>query len=211
MIIGIDEVGTGAWAGPIAVGACATPEPLPHFWSLLRDSKELSREQRADFAEWLKHDGVPVVFEFASQQEVDAHGLNKAKKACTLRAIDRLLTKFPAVNERAFSSEGVDIVFDGQNTFKVRADDLASGINATLRSFVKADQYIAEVSAASIVAKDARDDFMVRHSGKYPGYGFEGHVGYGTPRHREAIERLGLTPLHRRSVRPVRAFECSPG
>ena len=183
-ILGIDEVGRGPWAGPLVVGACVLLEPIEG----LTDSKELSAKKREILAAEIQAKAAYGVG-WIPAAEVDQLGLTAAlRKACRL-----------AVKEVKASYN--EIIIDG--TFNFLSDTPLSKYVSVLP---KADLLVPEVSAASIIAKVARDKYMAEvAAAKYPGYGFEKHVGYGTAAHKKAIYELGVCPEHRRSFKPIQA------
>lgn len=178
LIVGIDEVGRGSWAGPLVVGAVILHEPIPG----LADSKTLSKEGRQALAQLIHAKAVATSTGWVTPAEVDAVGLTTA----TTLAIERAIAGIDIYDE---------IIIDGSINFLPA--------NSKVRTLVKADALIPAVSAASIIAKVARDDYMAEQDGDFPEYGFGNHVGYGTSRHRQALIDFGITPLHRLSYRPI--------
>ena len=192
-ILGIDEVGRGPWAGPLVIGACILPEPHPDWTDVLTDSKRLTPLKREELNELiLNQPDVATATGWVPAAEIDEIGLSAALKLATRRAVQQLKKDFPKVK---FS----EIIIDGTSNF-LTGTPLASRVTV----LKKADLLVKEVSAASIVAKVARDHYMVELGSKYPGYGFEKHMGYGTAAHRAALAALGPCPEHRRSVKPVK-------
>jgi ribonuclease HII len=170
MLCGIDEAGRGCIAGPLVVAGCVLREPLEG----LGDSKALSPKRRDQLFDTLRaHADFTLVW--FSHARVDAWGLS----ACLHVALKRIKTRFCEH----------DILMDGNCTFGVEGID----------TLVKADASVPEVSAASILAKVARDRYMLRMDARYPQYGFKGHKGYGAKRHIEAIKTHGPSPVHRHS------------
>lgn len=183
MIVGIDEVGRGAWAGPLAVGAVllggASIEGLT-------DSKKLTKKQREALDREIRQKAVGVGIGWVSASIVDQIGLTAALKLASHRAIAHIRHEYH------------EIIIDG--TIKFIDDPRATAMK-------KADLLVPSVSAASIVAKVARDNYMKHVDKAFPGYRFTGHVGYGTAAHREAIAKLGVTPLHRLSYMPLGSYK----
>ena len=126
---------------------------------------------------------------WVSANELDEIGISEALKLATRRAVQKIQEEKVPFNE---------IIIDGISNFLV-----GTRLEKYVTTMKKADFLIKEVSAASIVAKVERDNYMKDLAKKYPGYGFEKHVGYGTAAHQKAMEELGLTPEHRRSFGPV--------
>ncbi|MBR6168578.1 ribonuclease HII [Candidatus Saccharibacteria bacterium] len=181
-ILGIDEVGRGPWAGPLVVGACVLGDVQIEG---LTDSKKLSSKKREALAPIIQEKAA-VGLGWVSAKELDEIGMTAALcKACR-EAVKQIHVPFH------------EIIIDGTINF-LRDTPLASHVQV----LTKADLLVPEVSAASIVAKVARDNYMYKLAEKYPGYGFEKHVGYGTAAHRKALEELGVCPEHRKSFRPI--------
>ena len=181
-ILGIDEVGRGPWAGPLVVGACVLGDAQIDG---LTDSKKLTAKKREALAPII-HKKAAVGLGWVSAAELDEIGMTAALcKACR-EAVKQIHVPFH------------EIIIDGTINF-LRDTPLASHVQV----LTKADLLVPEVSAASIVAKVARDDYMHKLADKYPGYGFEKHVGYGTAAHKKALEELGVCLEHRKSFRPI--------
>jgi ribonuclease HII len=182
MTIGIDEVGRGCWAGPLVVAAVALNFPILG----LADSKTLSASQRELLALQIRSKAEHISITWVPSRLVDQIGLSQAMRVACRTLYDELPVQ-----------PQPEIIIDGSVNY-------LPGTNAA--AMVKADGTIPSVSAASIIAKVARDRYMHRISTLYPHYGFEQHVGYGTVKHRQAIETHGLCKLHRRSFRPIAAL-----
>ena len=181
-ILGIDEVGRGPWAGPLVVGACVLGDAQIEG---LTDSKKLTPKKREALAPIIQEKAA-VGLGWVSAAELDELGMTAALcKACR-EAVKQIHVPFH------------EIIIDGTINF-LRDTPLASHVQV----LTKADLLVPEVSAASVVAKVARDNYMYKLAEKYPGYGFEKHVGYGTAAHRKALEELGVCPEHRKSFRPI--------
>ena len=181
IILGIDEVGRGCWAGPLVAGAVILKNDIEG----LRDSKKLSATKRVRLAKQI-HAQSHVGLGWVSPQEVDSLGLTKAVGLAMERAVAKI------------SEDYSHMVIDGSiNYFPNEKRAIA---------VIKADDSVPAVSAASIVAKVARDTHMAEIATLHPSYGFEKHVGYGTKQHIEALARHGVTSLHRRSYKPIQEF-----
>ena len=181
-ILGIDEVGRGPWAGPLVVGACVLGNAKIDG---LTDSKKLSAKRREELAVKI-HEQCACGLGWVPAAELDKIGLSAALcKACR-EAVKQIKVPFH------------QIVIDGTINF-LRDTPLASHVQV----LKKADLLIPEVSAASIIAKVARDNYMIELAKQYPDYGFEKHVGYGTALHRAAIEKYGVCSEHRMSFKPI--------
>lgn len=191
-ILGIDEVGRGPLAGPLVVGAVILPEELPDWVEELKDSKKLTFKKRAKLSEVILNEAVATGLGFVSPFELDELGMVAALKLATRRAIEEM---------QGSSTKCSKIIIDGNINFL--AGTKLESITTTL---IKGDALIKEISAASIIAKVARDNYMIELGETYPGYGFEKHMGYGTKAHIDAINQLGLTPEHRLSFEPCKSI-----
>lgn len=191
MILGIDEVGRGPWAGPLVVGAVvlggATIEGLT-------DSKKLTKKRREELDVVIREQASGFGLGWVAAEELDQIGLSAALVLATKRAVQQVTASYH------------EIIIDGTVNF---LKDTSKGQFVT--TLKKADLLIPSVSAASIIAKVARDAYMTQQNILYPGYGFVSHVGYGTAMHRVAIEKLGVTPLHRLSFAPLQKYQTFPG
>lgn len=176
-MIGIDEVGRGAWAGPLLVCAARLRIDIEG----LNDSKLLSAKRREILnVEILQK--ADIGYGWVLSSEIDEFGLARALKLAARRAI---IDISPMANEQ--------IIIDGSINL---LPDLPQ-----VETIIKADMTITAVMAASIVAKVARDAYMHDLAEQYPDYGFENHVGYGTAMHADAIKKYGLCLQHRHSFR----------
>lgn len=185
-VAGLDEAGRGAWAGPVVAAAVSLP-PLGSLHGVLqevRDSKQLTPVHRERLVPLIEEVALAVGVGLASREEVD--GLNVLKASCL--AMRRAIEGLPFVPDYLL----LDHVALPQ-------------VSVEQRSITHGDTLVLSIAAASVVAKVARDRMMVRWAEEYPGYGFERNKGYGTPQHWQALVRLGPTPLHRRTYRPVAA------
>lgn len=182
--LGIDEVGRGCWAGPLVAAAVVLGEPIDG----LRDSKKLSKKRREELAALIHEQAEAVGIGWATSVEVDDLGLTRAVQLAMLRAVKRV------------DSDYDEVIIDGNTNFFKNVVGLKTD---NIRTVVRADDTIPAVSAASIIAKVARDTHMAELSEEYPGYGFDSHVGYGTAEHRTALEKLGVCTEHRKSYRPI--------
>ncbi len=174
VVVGVDEVGRGAWAGPIAVGAAVLPSDRRVY--KIRDSKMLTEEERealyGRILGWCRAAAVGM----ASQHECDELGMSEAQRLAARRAIEGLGLRVDRV------------LIDGNWDFVGGAEKVVGGDAACL-----------SIASASVVAKVTRDRLMRAESEHYPAYGFESNKGYPSPDHRAALAWLGPTILHRRS------------
>lgn len=189
-IVGMDEVGRGAIAGPVMVGAVLISADSA-LLAGVRDSKLLSAARREDLhAQLLSF--VTGAVGAAEASEVDEHGIIGALRLAGMRALAQL----PPVQA---------VLLDGSHDWlstPAQLDLLApviEGPEIPVRTQVKADMTCWSVAAASILAKVRRDAAMVELAGQFPGYGFEKHKGYGTAAHLQAVKQAGLISAHRRS------------
>lgn len=182
MLVGIDEVGRGCWAGPVVAGAVLLREPIAG----LKDSKKLSKLQREKLDAQIRVEALGFGLGWVAPAELDTIGLTEAVRLAMHRALEAIAAPY------------TEVIVDGNYNYFPE--------NPLCSTLVGADNLVPAVSAASIIAKVARDRYMAEMAVKHPGYSFERHVGYGTAAHRAAITALGLCELHRRSFRPVQAF-----
>lgn len=181
MIVGVDEVGRGCWAGPLVAGAVLLDKPIRG----LRDSKKLTKAQREKLDITIRAKAKAIGIGWVSSVEVDTLGLTEAVRLAMQRAIAQITVSYD------------QIIVDGNYNF------LSTLPNS--KAIIKADDTVPAVSAASIIAKVARDQWMATEAvHQFPDYGFERHVGYGTALHRAAIELHGICDLHRRCFAPIR-------
>lgn len=189
-ILGIDEVGRGPWAGPLVVGACVLDFTQPIAG--LADSKTLSGKRRRVLAQEIRTK-ANFGLGWVSAAKLDEIGLSAALCLATRNAVRQIKTPYH------------EIIIDGTANFLTDTP-----LSEYVEVLKKADALVPAVSAASIIAKVARDEYMINLAQQYPEYGFEKHVGYGTAAHRLALTKFGPCPEHRRSFRPVAAFFTQP-
>ena len=194
MILGIDEVGRGPYAGPLVIGACILGDwqnsENAEWIEKLTDSKKLSAKRREELYVLIKEKALATATGWVSSAEIDEIGLSEALRLATRRAVKQIQkTKVP------FS----EIIIDGTMNFLA-----GTKLEKYVSTLKKGDFLVKEISAASILAKVERDKYMAELDAVYPEYGFGKHVGYGTAAHQKAMEEFGLTPEHRRSFSPVR-------
>jgi ribonuclease HII len=203
IILGVDEVGRGPWAGPLVVGAVIlgpdfSPENIAQhqntkkfqLYQDLTDSKKLTAKKRETLAPLIETHALASATGWVTTHELDQYGLSASLKLATRRAIKQIL---------ATKSPFTEIIIDGTINFLQNTP-----LETKVTLLKKADTLIKEVSAASIIAKVARDAYMTKIATQYPAYGFEKHVGYGTALHKSALLEHGICPEHRTSFRPIR-------
>jgi ribonuclease HII len=180
--VGIDEVGRGCWAGPLVAGAVILKRPIEG----LKDSKKLSKKRRESLSDQIYSEALAVGLGWVEPKEIDSVGLTRAVGLAMERAMAQITMHFE------------EMVIDGNHNF--------FPFEPRARALIKADDKVPAVSAASIVAKVARDKYMSELDGQYAGYGFDKHVGYGTAAHITALKELGVSDIHRRSYKPIMAY-----
>jgi ribonuclease HII len=185
--IGIDEVGTGALAGPYVVAAVVCSSDWAP--SGVRDSKKLSPSARESL---VRYTLIPPTIEDCWVLSREANDLKHSKD------LNNLMMELMRTVARQALKQYPDavVVVDGLNAPKFQ------GVQSI--ALPKADDFVPAVSAASIIAKVHRDHVMQAHDKTYPHYGFARHVGYGTAEHKAALKKYGVCPLHRLAYRPVR-------
>ncbi|MGZ6885931.1 MAG: ribonuclease HII [Acidimicrobiia bacterium] len=179
LVCGIDEVGRGAWAGPVTVAAVI---PAPEHLRGIRDSKMLTPDQRAVAAARVRVWARAYAIGHASPEECDELGMTAALRAAGERAL------------RDLAAQGYEpdrVILDGNH------DYLRLGARVT--TVIKGDATSLAVAAASCVAKVERDGMMAEEADHFPAYGFESNRGYPAPVHKAALHAYGPTTIHRRS------------
>jgi ribonuclease HII len=187
-VIGCDEVGRGAIAGPVAVGLCVVDVSVGPHPRGLRDSKMLTEKRREELAPlaagWALYSAVGL----ATADEVDEVGIMVSLGLAGKRALAQLHELGASITESV-------LLLDG--SFDWLTPVLKSPLR--VRTRIKADRDCASVAAASVVAKVHRDRLMINYDAQYPGYGWTGNKGYGSSEHFAAIERQGPSALHRKT------------
>jgi len=180
-IAGVDEAGRGPLAGPVIAGAVILDPDKPIEG--LRDSKRLSASRRDELFDQIRERALAWAVGRADVEEIDRINILQATMLAMSRAVEALQ---PSADHA---------LIDGN-----RCPDLS----CTSRAIIKGDSKVPAISAASIMAKVTRDREMLDLDMRYPGYGLAQHKGYPSKAHIEALESLGVTPVHRRSYAPVR-------
>ena len=181
LVCGVDEVGRGPLAGPVVAAAVILDPQRPIAG--LADSKALSEKTRESLAEQIKASALAWALGRAEVEEIDQINILQASLLAMRRAVLGL------------RPQAEYALIDGN-----RCPDLPCGAEA----IIKGDQSVAAISAASIIAKVSRDAELIELDSQYPGYGFASHKGYGTRVHLQALQQLGVSPIHRRSFAPVK-------
>lgn len=197
IVIGIDEAGRAPLAGPVTAAAVwLDPARLdPALACRIDDSKKLTPQLRGEIFGALSDPGTAcamVAVGEACVEEIDRINILQASLLAMQRAAEALIASLGALTPARLVHSAL---VDGNQLPK---------LPCPARTVVQGDGLSLSIAAASIVAKVNRDRAMARYAAQYPGYGWERNQGYPTPEHRAGIARLGVTPLHRRSFRPVR-------
>jgi len=190
LIAGVDEAGRGAWAGPVIAAAVILPLDKPDVLKELaeagvNDSKQLSAKRRERLYHLIREKAVAYGMGGVSARFIDKDGILKATRKAMQRAVSILPT---------------------QQALLIDAVDLSSLVPLPQKFMPYGDSLSLSIAAASILAKVSRDVFMTQLDALYPGYSFARHKGYGTRLHREALEKIGPSLMHRHSFRPVAAL-----
>ncbi len=176
VVVGVDEVGRGAWAGPLSIGAVVLPKDRRVYG--VRDSKQLSEPRREELFERIGDWCVSWAVGHASHEECDELGMSAAQRLAARRAIEGLGVE----PDRVLVDGRWDFVGDGRT-----------------RTIVKGDATCLSIAAASILAKVTRDRIMRAGADSYPGFDFDRNKGYPCPRHQLALKGYGPTAIHRRT------------
>jgi len=181
-ICGVDEVGRGPLAGPVVAGAVILNPADPIDG--IDDSKKLTAKARERLAVQIQNRALAWATAYVWEHEIDDINIYQASRKAMILAIEKLGIRPEHILSDAMPLPGYGIPYT---------------------AIIHGDALSASIGAASIVAKVERDAFMVRMDALYPGYGFARNKGYPTPEHLDALSRLGVCPIHRRSYEPVRS------
>jgi ribonuclease HII len=184
-IAGIDEAGRGALAGPVSAAAVILPIDLSiqQKFSGVRDSKLMTPQAREVWAPLIQSAASGWGIGFASAEEIDTFGILPATKMAATRALLALISKFEDLDPDYLLTDFL----------------IFPEIDLPQTALIKGDQLSLSISAASVLAKTARDAYMRMIDNQYPGYSFARHKGYGTVAHLHALERMGMCEIHRKS------------
>ncbi len=180
IVAGVDEVGRGSLAGPVCAAAVIFKTNI--ITKKIKDSKKLRKLEREDLSEYIKKNSIWSLG-YASLKEIEKLNILNASMLAMKRAIEKLKIK-PNL-----------ILIDGNKSPKIK--------NYLIKTVVKGDQKIKEISAASIIAKVSRDKLMKKISHKFKNYKWDSNVGYGTKDHIKAIKKYGITRFHRKTFKPI--------
>lgn len=215
-IVGIDEVGRGPIAGPVAV--CAFLCVIENYDLIiknakeelnlpLRDSKKLSKKQRKKWFEFFKlqkkEGKCDYAVSYVSPENIDKFGIAPSIKKALEKSLEKLSSS-DILFEKSSDEGGRGIMLSRKEYPTTLSIFLDGGLYApseyvNQKTFIKGDELYPIISCASIVAKVSRDKIMTDYEKEFPGYGFDKHSGYGTKAHYEAIKKHGQTPIHRKS------------
>lgn len=204
MIIGIDEVGRGCWAGPLVAAAVGFDDNLKIPG--LNDSKKLSAKKRLALISDIKNATTHIGIGWVWPSEINSLGLTASVELAMYRAINQF---DPNMHQET------EIIIDGNINYLKKILDNNTAISRVRpwkwekyvlnsKTVIGGDGRIQAISAASIIAKVGRDTYMQKIAEKYPDYGFEKHVGYGTKVHIEALSAHGVLPIHRINYAPIK-------
>ena len=208
VMIGVDEVGRGCWAGPIL--NCASYIYPSEFKNLpkINDSKKMSKKNRGIILA-----RSPSFSKFAigcsTVNEIENLGINVSNDLAALRAIIVLIQSF---NLHTDKNLFFDVFFDGNRLPKFESfKKLYSLIKNKIKIYciVKGDSKVMSIALASVIAKETRDIIMNQQHNFYPQYNFKNNVGYGTREHRDMIMKYGITKIHRRNFKPISTIFCN--
>ncbi len=182
-ICGVDEVGRGPLAGPVVAAAVILK---PNHNLVLKDSKKLTHKQRKALLKEIKEAAISISVSFVTPEEIDRINILRASREAMVSAIKGLKVK-------------ADFAL-------VDALDLNDFLDIPSLGIIKGDDKIVSIQAASIIAKETRDDYMKLIDEYYPEYGFKSHMGYPTKKHIEAIKKHGITNIHRKTFKPIKTM-----
>jgi ribonuclease HII len=188
LVAGLDEAGRGAWAGPVYAAAVILPvgEEILQLLAGVRDSKQMSAKQRTFWADLIKSNVKTYGIGSADHHEIDQLGIIAATRLAMQRALSALV----------------------QPPQHLLIDALLIPDETTpQKSLIKGDQRSMSIAAASVLAKTARDAFMIQQDQILPGFGFARHKGYGTRLHQQAIKDKGPCSIHRMSFKPLHEYQ----
>ena len=188
-VVGIDEAGRGPLAGPVCAGAVVIDEKS-ELSELVRDSKKMTEKRREGVFEFIKENSLGWGVYMVSNMVIDKKGIQEAVRIAMWEALKQV--------EKMIGRKAEYLIVDGTNVSNLFGYDMLKIKEGDLKHY--------SISAASILAKVTRDRYMKNIAIKYPEYGFERHVGYGTKAHIEAIQKYGPCDIHRRSFKPISEF-----
>jgi len=188
-VVGLDEAGRGPLAGPVVAGAVVILGE-DQVVKDVRDSKKMSEKKRELAFEEIQRVSSACGVGIVSASEIDTLGIQKAVQKAMMIAME--------IVERKLGSKIDFVIADGENILSIP--------RYKMRKMNKGDLLHYSISAGSVLAKVTRDHIMYDYALRFPEYGFDSHVGYGTKKHMEALEKFGACDIHRRSFNPVPKF-----
>lgn len=197
VVIGVDEAGRGAWAGPV-VAACVLWSGKNPIKNILRDSKKMTEKEREKTYDeiislaqaWKLSYWIGVV----PNAIIDTVGIREANRLAMEEALSKI------------KKEGIHLLIDGRDNYSFDIPDLPAP-----EYIVRGDSKVKQIMAASILAKVTRDRIMQEYEPLFPGYWFENHKGYGTKKHQQALITLGVVEIHRKSYAPIKLATSGKG
>ena len=208
VMIGVDEVGRGCWAGPVL--SCASYIYPSKFMNLpkINDSKKMSKKHRREIFVSSSTFSRSAIGS-STVNEIENLGINASNDLAALRAVVLMVQNFSFNTDKNLS---FDIFIDGN---RIPSFDMFEKLFALIRNrikiycIVKGDSKIMSIALASIIAKETRDTIMYQQHLLYPYYNFKNNVGYGTKEHRDMIIKHGITKIHRRNFKPISTIFCT--
>ena len=208
VMIGVDEVGRGCWAGPVL--SCASYIYPSKFMNLpkINDSKKMSKKHRREIFVSSSTFSRSAIGS-STVNEIENLGINASNDLAALRAVVLMVQNFSFYTDKNLF---FDIFIDGN---RIPSFDMFEKLFALIRNrikiycIVKGDSKLMSIALASIIAKETRDTIMYQQHLLYPYYNFKNNVGYGTKEHRDMIIKHGITKIHRRNFKPISTIFCT--
>lgn len=195
-VVGLDEAGRGPLAGPVVAAAVCVAANAKILLKGINDSKKLSEKQRENFYKILtNHKEIKWGIGTVSEKVIDRVNVLEATKLAMQKSFKKLSPDFLLVDG--------NFIVRQKNRKSIRKKEILE------KTFIKGDQKIFSIAAASIIAKVTRDRIMKKYHKKYPKYGFDKHKGYGTVLHMENLKKFGLCKIHRKTFYPARCINMS--
>ena len=187
VVLGLDEAGRGPLAGPVVASGVVISD-ISQVIPTVRDSKKMTEKQRNEAYDLIRKKSMAYGVGIVGSRDIDSMGIQRA----VLEAMSVALE----IVEGKLNNKVDYIIADGENILSIP--------KYKMRKIKQGDLLHYSISAASVLAKVTRDRIMHEYHTKYPVYGFDTHVGYGTKKHLEAISKYGICDIHRRSFKPIR-------